>query len=283
MRAAFRYVTQRPWNRIPVFTKTLILNPIITCLAGGRNKMMAAKAYDLYNAEIQPFGLKIHTPETIWDVRKAELPLWVKKLGGHAVVKVPYGNAGQGVFTIVNAQELAAVMAREYEYDLFVVQSLIGNFSWSSSYGHSRLYHVGTMPNNKNRSYAADIRMMVNSTEQGLRPIAIYARRARLPLVDHLEDSTNSWDMLGTNLSVLQPDGQYNTDTSRLMMMDQRDFNRLGISVDDLIEGYIQTVLSMVAIDKMAQTLISQRGRLRTRLFKSLNADDALIREIKLE
>jgi hypothetical protein len=51
VRAAFRYVTQRPWNRIPVVTKTAILNPVITCLAGGRNKLVAAKAYDLYNAD----------------------------------------------------------------------------------------------------------------------------------------------------------------------------------------------------------------------------------------
>ena len=32
IRCAFRYVTQRPWNRIPVSTKTLILNPIIYAL-----------------------------------------------------------------------------------------------------------------------------------------------------------------------------------------------------------------------------------------------------------
>ena len=39
IRACFRYVTQRPWNRIPLCTKTLILNPIQACLAGGRNKV----------------------------------------------------------------------------------------------------------------------------------------------------------------------------------------------------------------------------------------------------
>jgi len=59
IRAAFRYVTQKPWNRIPLHSKTRILNPTIACLAGGRNKMVAAKAYDIFNAELQPFGLKI--------------------------------------------------------------------------------------------------------------------------------------------------------------------------------------------------------------------------------
>ena len=49
MRAIFRYVTQKPWTRIPLHTKTKVLNPIVACLAGGRNKMVAAKAYDIYN------------------------------------------------------------------------------------------------------------------------------------------------------------------------------------------------------------------------------------------
>ncbi|MDA3845839.1 MAG: hypothetical protein PF505_04725, partial [Vallitaleaceae bacterium] len=59
-----RYVTQKPWNRIPIKLKTLIYNPIIACLAGGRNKRMASKAYDFFNGELKNNGLKIHTPET---------------------------------------------------------------------------------------------------------------------------------------------------------------------------------------------------------------------------
>jgi len=50
IRAAFRYVTQKPWNRLPLNSKTKILNPTIACLAGGRNKMVAAKAYDIFNS-----------------------------------------------------------------------------------------------------------------------------------------------------------------------------------------------------------------------------------------
>lgn len=41
IRACFRYVTNAPWTRIPVRTKTLVMNKIVACLAGGRNKMMA--------------------------------------------------------------------------------------------------------------------------------------------------------------------------------------------------------------------------------------------------
>lgn len=43
IRACFRYVTQRPWDRIPMNSKTVVLNSIISCLAGGRNKMAADK------------------------------------------------------------------------------------------------------------------------------------------------------------------------------------------------------------------------------------------------
>ncbi len=122
VRAALRYVTQRPWSRIPPLTRTLIFNPVLACLAGGRNKMLAAKAYDLYNAEIAHTGLAIHTPETIWDVAKPEVPLWVRRMGGLAVVKVPYANAGQGVWTITNPGELKQFMDIEHRYDRFIVQ-----------------------------------------------------------------------------------------------------------------------------------------------------------------
>ena len=105
-------------------------------------------------------------PETIWDVSKNEVPLWVKKMGGQAVVKVPYSNAGQGVYTIVTQKELDKFMELDFEYDRFIVQSLIGNYHWSSTTAAGKLYHVGTIPNAKGNTYVADIRMMVSSTDK---------------------------------------------------------------------------------------------------------------------
>lgn len=283
IRAAFRYVTQRPWNRIPVHTKTKILNPLIACLSGGRNKMVAAKAYNTFNEELEPSGLRIKTPETIWDVRKEEIPNWVNAMGGQAVVKVPYSNAGQGVFTIVTQDELDAFMNLDFPYDRFIVQSLIGNYNWSSSGPAGKLFHVGTVPNAKGKTYVADLRMMVSSTEHGIKPLCVYARRARIPLEDKLDAGEKSWDILGTNLSIKKPDGTWDSDTNRLILMDRRDFNRLGIGVDDLIEAYIQTVLSTVAIDKMAKTLMNASGRFRMKQFAALNDDPHLLEEILLE
>lgn len=279
VRAAMRYVTQKPWSRIPVQTKTMIFNPVIACLAGGRNKLVAAKAYDLYNAELKRLGLEIRTPETIRDLKQAEIPLWVQRFGGHAVVKVPYANAGQGVFTITNQDELDAFMDADINYESYIVQSLVGNYGWSSSSPQGRFFQVGTMPNKRSEIYVADIRMMVSTSKEGFRPLAIYARRARKPLTTEV-DSGASWDMLGTNLSQKREDGSWETDDDRLMLMDRKDFNSLGIGLDDLIEGFIQTVLSTIAIDKLACNLISSKGSLKRRLFRSLNDDNALMDEL---
>ena len=280
IRAAFRYVTQRPWNRLPIGTKTAILNPIVTCLAGGRNKMVAAKAYDLFNGELRGTGLSIHTPETFWDVALAEIPLWVQRLDGHAVVKVPYSNAGQGVYTITSPAELDAFMEVEHPYDRFIVQSLMGNYRWSSGPADRRLFQVGTVPDKKNHSFVNDLRFMVIGTPAGFKPAAIYARRARKPLSDTLVDAGSSWDMLGTNLSVKQDDGAWASEADRLLLMDRKDFNRLGVGVDDLIEAYVQSVLATVAIDRMCINLISSKGKLRMKLFRSLNDDESLLKEV---
>lgn len=41
--------------------------------------MVAVKAYDIYDAELLEYGLKVNTPEIIWGISKNEIPSWVKK------------------------------------------------------------------------------------------------------------------------------------------------------------------------------------------------------------
>ena len=286
IRACFRYVTNAPWKRIPVRTKTLVMNEIVSCLAGGRNKMMAHRAYELFNAELAGTGLHIKVPETYTNVPKPDIPLRVQLWGGHAVLKVPYSNAGQGVYTITNSDELDSFMSTDHHYDKFLVQSLVGNASWSSVGREGLQYHIGNIPDKKGRTYVSDLRVMVIASDEegpggGFSPVAIYARRARKPLARHLKDGAeSSWDMLGTNLSVKMEDGSFTTDTNRLLLMDRKDFNALGISIDDLIESYISTVLSVIAIDKMACLLVDDKGRFDMELFSALNPDDVLCAEI---
>jgi hypothetical protein len=273
IRAAFRYVTQKPWNRLPVTTKTFIFNSTLVCLSGGTNK-----AYEIYNTELSQSGLKIQMPETIKDVSKLEIPLWVKKFGGKAVIKNPYSNAGQGVYTITSELELEEFLSQDYPYDQFIVQSLIGHYNWSSHSEQGKYFHVGTVPNKKGNIYIADLRVMVYSSPKGFAPCAMYARRAKAPLSSEI--TTSSWEVLGTNLSVKKGENQWDSDTSRLMLMDRKDFNSLGVGIDDLIEAYIQTVLTIIAIDKMSQALINKKGLFRTKLFASLDNDKSLLKEI---
>jgi hypothetical protein len=280
IRAAVRYVTQKPWTCIPLNLKTRLLNPIASCLAGGRNKMIAAKAYEFFNSELEDSGLAILSPRTIRDVRLAEIPMWVASLGGKAVVKIPYSNAGQGVYTITCDAELQAFMeeciaSEGFIYDSFIVQALVGNHKWSSEY-----YHIGTVPDKAMRSFVADLRFMIIGTNNGFRPIAMYSRRAAIPLAKDLTPGQTSWDMLGTNLSFKKDDGTWSTDTNRLLLVDRKDFNMLGCGLDDLISAYIQTCLSTIAIDKIAIQLCPSDGGFNMDLFMSLNNDQALVDEI---
>mmetsp|Transcript_11358 Transcript_11358/g.14164 ORF Transcript_11358/g.14164 Transcript_11358/m.14164 type:complete len:225 (-) Transcript_11358:1613-2287(-) len=204
-------------------------------------------------------------------------------MGYIAVIKVPYSNAGQGVFTITSKEELDGFLkwAEENQsYDQFIVQALVGNATWSSTgKDGSKYYHVGTVPNVKNNTYVADLRMMICATVTGFEPLAIYARRARLPLTETLNSVEDSWNMLGTNLSIKNQDGTWGSDTNRLLLMDRKDFNRLGISLDDLIDGFIQTVLAASAIDEMAKRML-KANHFQVDLFTSLNKDPSFINEV---
>ncbi|MED5373280.1 MAG: hypothetical protein VX899_19835 [Myxococcota bacterium] len=282
LRGAFRYVTQRPWTRLPPITRTALLNPVLGCLAGGRNKALAAQAYHRANLRRSNQGLVIRVPETFRNVHLHSVPGLIADLGGVGVVKDPYSNAGQGVWTVTSPQELEAFMAFPHRYQRFIVQALVGNSEWSSTGREGRFYHLGTVPNRKGEIFAADLRFMIGASPEGFFPVSLYARRARAPLAPTLDQGTDSWDMLGTNLSVKQADGSFTTEPERLMLMDRRDFNALGLGLDDLTEGYIQTILAVTAIDELARELLTQKGVFRNRHFASMNPDPALNAEIRL-
>lgn len=279
IRAAFRYVTQKPWNRLPIISKTVIFNPILACIAGGRNKLMAAKAYDFLNAEIRDKNIEINVPETIRDVSKNEIPLYLERFNYKGVIKIPYSNAGQGVFIITNKDELRDFMSTDYSYDKFIVQQLIGHPDWSSKTASGNLFQVGTIPSKRNRSFVFDFRFIVHATKEGIMPLAMYSRKASIPLTKEIPKGFTN-DMLITNLSFRNEHGDWDTDVSKLVLMDERDFNNLGLSIDDLIEGYVQSVLAFIAIDQMSSKLVSKKKKFKKRLFSSLNDDEKLIEEL---
>ena len=288
IRAAFRYVTQKPWNRIPMDTRTLIINPIVACLAGGRNKLLASHAYNMFNEKYRKHGIEIRTPDTITNVQKEDIPTCIKRLGGMGVIKIPYLNAGQGIYTIANESELNRFMniVPPSSYRSYIVQSLIGHREWDTSTPH-RYSHIFTKPNEKNEGYVKDLRMQICSSSAGFTPTSIYCRRARQVLSTDSSTIDDSWLMLGTNLSVkiLQEHSEvdpptWKTESERLIIMHENDLS--GLSVDNLIDAYVQTVLGTLAIDQMAQQLMGDNGIFNMSLFRSLDSDEELIEEILL-
>lgn len=146
VRACLRYVTQKPWTKLPVNAKTHVFNPLVACLAGGRNKMLAAVAYQMFNDEQvkragagATAGAIIRQPYSLINVSKRDIPYIVRNdvnLNGRCVIKVPYSNCGQGVYTIVNERELDDFMRVEHTYDKFILQSLVGCKDWSQKSKH---------------------------------------------------------------------------------------------------------------------------------------------------
>lgn len=113
---------------------------------------------DVSNVHI-PFDLSFVLK--VCDVEWQDLRSWVEKMGGFAVIKIPYSNAGQGVYTITSEKEMQEFEEAEKgnSYQKFVVQSLIANYTWSSKdQGGNALYHVGTMPDKRGDIYVADLR-----------------------------------------------------------------------------------------------------------------------------
>ena len=116
------------------------------------------------------------------------------------------------------------------------------------------------------------------STEKGFRVCSMYARRAALA---HARPSERYrlLSQLGTNLSIKLAHNTWDTDTSRLLLVDSRDFNKLGLGIDDLIDGYIQTIAAVTAIDDMADELVL-KGKFDRELYESVNSDATLLEEI---
>jgi hypothetical protein len=251
IRAAFRYVTQEPWTRIPENSKTLLLNPIEACLAGGRNKEVASRAYDEFNEQFTQRGIQIFTPETYRNVSYQDLPHYFEKLGGSMVIKVPDSNAGQGVYTIISKKELDEALGKISAKDRYLVQQLIHSNYSKGLDPEKSWYHVGTIPDNKGRSFAFDLRLMMHATEEGIRPLAVYSRRSRFPLNQNLPENMNSWEVYGTNLSIKGEDGWTYAD-ERLMLFDIRNFGQLGLGIDELIKGFVQSAMAVYAIDQNA-------------------------------
>ncbi|KRX71541.1 Chromosome transmission fidelity protein 18 -like protein [Trichinella sp. T6] len=247
--------------------------------AGGRNKLVAAKAYQRFNELHQASGLKINVPYTVTDVTLEGIQEYAVKMNHQLVVKVPYSNCGVGVFTITCEAELQRFMETAHTYDKYIVQGIISHPAWRKSGCPNQLFHVGCRPSfDPDNRYVADLRFMVCAGPAGWMPVAIYCRRAAEPLTAHCPPG-RSWDILGTNLST-GADGTSGTDTSRLILVDDRNFGDMQLGLDQLVECYVQTVLAASAVDAQCQRLLPERSRFDLSLFLELDNDKSFISEV---
>lgn len=208
---------------------------------------------------------------------------------------MPYSNCGQGVYTIMNQKELDDFMSIDHGYDMYILQSLVANRKWQSSScpKPGQYFHVGTRPErlvdeNGNTSdelaapYVYDLRMLVTADSSGFLPVSINFRKARKPLLADEARIVSSWDCLGTNLSVKLDKNSWDTETERLMVLDDECIEHLGLGVDDLVDAYVQTVLCVIAIDKLCIELHDEHGRFDIDRFEQMNPDYCLLNEISL-
>lgn len=85
--------------------------------------------------------------------------------------------------------------------------------------------------------------------------------------------------MLGTNLSIQSESGKWELQTDRLLMMTKEEFPNFGIGINDLIEGYVQTLLGVIAIDSLCQRLCP-KDKFDINFFSKINSDLTLIQEL---
>jgi len=283
LRAAYRYITQKPWNRLRSNTKTLLFNPIVVDIAGGRNKIMAHAAYTEFNEKHALDGIKIELPKTEINVPKNDIPALFQKFHKEIVVKIPYSNAGQGVFTILNEKELDDFMKIPGIYDCYLVQELIAAPTEIRKSQMDRIFHTGFVNQDDQHLYAFDIRMMVCNTSKGLRPAAIYGRKAHNDLESELVQSMKSWDVYGTNLSIKLAENSWDSDTSRLCLMSEEDFPSFNLNMNQWVESYFQTIFSVLAIDDLSEQILLPNKSLDLKKILSVNNDRKLVNEIEME
>ncbi|KAI9595432.1 hypothetical protein BDF19DRAFT_413728 [Syncephalis fuscata] len=217
-----------------LFCRTTPMNKIFIAATykSGCNKQIAAIAYESFNAGLNGTRLQIRTPLTKHNVSLKEIPAIVKCFGSRALVKTPYSNSSKGVYTISN-------QSMKHRYEIFIVQSLIGNVKWFSHTSERCTYRVGTVPDKDNNKYVYDLRVMIIGDELGYRPIAYFARRAHKLLLNCLENSSN---VAG---------GSFADEPFCIIQADKKEFLLLGMDLNNLVDAYIQTVLSVTAIDKV--------------------------------
>ncbi len=247
----------------------VLIDPPMVHRAGGVEKARANEAYRAFNMEAlhsQKAGSNplIRTPKT-YQVSREEVHALVNEMGSSAVVKLPDGNGGDGIWMLRHERDMAKFLKETEESatstpsQKYIVQELILPMPWASlSKKPADRYNRGTVPDRQNmKRYVYDMRMLVAPLNGVWRPLGLLGRQAPTPIPtpDTISDKTSPqtiWNVLGTNLSRKSPQGWFFREQG-LMVFDKKGYTPTGLTLDDLVEGYFQSIFAMQAIDKQLQ------------------------------
>lgn len=224
-------------------------------------------------------------PFTLPLVKKEDVPSLARDLNFLLAVKVPHSAAGVGIYLITNEADLDDFMKEKQPYEDFVVQALIGHRAWYQKRSNheqlgNQLYPRPCKTPVDNLEYVYDIRFIIACGDDGWHPAYVLARRAENPLEETIPEPGTASSVLKTNLSRIAKDGSQKLDESMALILTEETFQMTGLSLVDLVEGYIQSILSAVAVDRMCQRLMPDKEHFDLRMFQEMCPDKDLLEEV---
>jgi hypothetical protein len=225
-----RYLHTNPWELLPPDTAGVYINGTRVDLAGARDKVAAAHAFQKLN-DGRSAGLpRLSFPAT----HILRGPSMTAELPGDwagVVLKPPHLNSGAGLrffSKIPSAWPASTVFPLVAQAMVRPSRSLLID---------GRVY---------------DLRMVVGSDASGFFPIMAYARLARRPYDESLEGDALAMALI-TNISAAAADGSSRFEYERLLIPSTEGWRRLGLSQEDFAVAYVHSVLATLAIDENSE------------------------------
>lgn len=137
--------------------------------------------------------------------------------------------------------------------------------------------------NLNNQLYASTVRIIACSDPSGFKMTAIRAARAARPFTSIRSEENK---LLTDSIETLDEDayitnlGTTGRSESRAIIIDDAAMDALAIGIDDVVDGFMQTVFSIHAIEDMCKRFTTKDGELNLELLKELNPDPQLLAEL---
>lgn len=257
IRAAFLIIPDDIYLCLPFQTKTFLSNSALSFIAGGINKNTAASAFNKMNQDL-PDYLQIKYPFTTNNLTKEECINLTNERDGIGVAKGAYGYGGKEVFFLLSEENKKEFIDSNVASKSFVYQDLIGFPHWFSFERDERVYQIGTKDN-----FVCDFRFIIAYTvTEGFKFISMFSRKSMKSFDCAFEDVIRCpKEVLTTNLTSL-PDVY--TETCyyhpKILQMNDENVDLTNLTLNDLVEFYVQAVLATIACDKNAIELRGKYG-----------------------